>query len=316
MSVHEIAVAPGDEGERVDRLVTRRLPGVSRARVQDCIRGGGVRVNGRVVKASHTVRAGDQIRIDLPETEPLEVTPEEIPLRILHRDEHLVIIDKPAGMVVHPGAGIRQGTLANALVHHFGQLPGTEDLRPGIVHRLDRDTSGLLIVTLTAECKTRLGEMFRHRELHKEYQALVHGAMAESRGLIEKPVGRHPVHRLKMTTRAPRSRPCKTEWEVIRQFSSFSHLRVTLHTGRTHQIRVHLASLGRPIVGDTLYGGRRYLQISDPAIRRSVEILGRFFLHAARLRFVHPFTQEVVDVTSPLPPPLQEFLDLLGGESS
>jgi len=311
MCVHEMTVTAADDGARVDRVVTRWLAGVSRARVQQCIRTGSLLVNGRPTKASQLLRTGDQIRLELPEAEPPDVQPEEIPLQILYQDDQLVIIDKPAGLVVHPGAGIRQGTLANALVHHFGRLPGTEELRPGIVHRLDRDTSGVMLVTLTAESKSRLAEMFRRRELHKEYQTLVYGAMNEPRGMIEKPVGRHPVHRLKMTTRAPRSRPCKTEWSVIRQFPAFSHLRVILHTGRTHQIRVHLASLGRPVVGDVLYGGRRHVQVNDRRIRQAIEGLGRFFLHACRLRFVHPFRGEVVDVSAPLPPPLTEFLELL-----
>ncbi|MBN2430210.1 MAG: RluA family pseudouridine synthase [Acidobacteria bacterium] len=307
-----MVVTAAEDGGRVDRVVTRWLTGVSRVRVQQCIRTGALQVNGRQTKASHVLRRGDRIRVELPETEPpLDVSPEEIPLQILYRDDQLVIIDKPAGLVVHPGAGIRQGTLANALVHHFGRLPGTEELRPGIVHRLDRDTSGVMMVTLTAESKSRMAEMFRRRELHKEYQALVYGAMNEPQGVIEKPVGRHPVHRLKMTTRAPRSRPCKTEWSVIRQFPAFTQLRVILHTGRTHQIRVHLASLGRPIVGDLLYGGRRHLQINDMTVRQAIEGLGRFFLHACRLRFVHPFSGDVVDVTAPLPSPLTKFLQLL-----
>lgn len=302
-----------EAGQRADRAVLPHAGGASRARVQRCIDAGGLLVNGRPVKPSHRLKVGDPVELHLPLEAPETLQAEEMPLDVVHRDAHIVILNKPAGLVVHPGAGNRAGTLANALLHHFGALPGTEDLRPGIVHRLDRDTSGLLIVTLTAEARERFSSLFSRRQIHKEYAALVYGAPPADSGRIDKPIGRHPVHRLKMTTHAPRSRASLTEWAVERRLSAFTLLAVTLHTGRTHQIRVHLASIGHPIVGDTLYGGNRHLGIQDPAIGRAIGGLGRFFLHARRLRFEHPCTGLPIEAVAPLPAPLRDLLAQLAG---
>jgi len=302
-----------DDGRRVDRAVMTRLVEVSRSRVQQCIADGRLTINDKPVKASHRLRPGDRVHLTIPQEEPLRLEPEDIPLELVYRDEHVILVNKPAGMVVHPGAGIRSGTLANALVHLFGDLPGADELRPGIVHRLDRETSGLLMVTMNEQSRERFAALFRERRITKEYRALVYGAMKESHGLIDKPIGRHPVHRLKMTTRAPRSRPCLTEYFVAEEYPGFSLLRVILHTGRTHQIRVHLASLGRPIVGDTLYGGKRHLQVTDPVRRGAIARMDRFFLHAFRLRFTHPFTGKELEFECPLPLELVEMLDVIRG---
>lgn len=302
------------EGQRVDRAIMKHVEGISRSRVQRCIDDGLLTVNARPVKSSHRLRCGDEVVLNIPPEAPLAVTPQDLPLDILFQDSWFLVVNKPAGMVVHPGAGIREGTLANALVHHFGTLPGTADLRPGIVHRLDRDTSGLLIVTLTEESRNRFSAMFRRRHLYKEYAALVYGGMDGDYGTIDSPIGRHPVHRLKMTTRAPRSRPCLTEWFVEREYAGFTLLRVVLHTGRTHQIRVHLASRGHPIVGDSLYGGKRHLQIRTVAVRRAIEGQDRFFLHARRLRFEHPFTGEEMVFEAALPAELGRLLDVIENE--
>jgi len=298
-------------GQRVDRAVLCRLEGVSRSRVQRCIAQGLLTVNGAGVKPSTHLKYGDLVELTIPPEAPLDLKPQDLPIKIIFQDDYFLIIDKEAGMVVHPGAGIKDGTLANALAYHFGDLPGADELRPGIVHRLDRQTSGLLLVTLTPDSRSRFSAMFKERKLTKEYGALVYGSMENSQGLIDKPIGRHPVKRLKMTTRAFRSRPCLTEWFVEREYPGFSYLRVVLHTGRTHQIRVHLSSLGRPIVGDTLYGGKRYVQVKEIRIRKAIEGMTRHFLHARRLQFIHPFTNREMEFESSLPEELQEFLHLL-----
>lgn len=297
-----------DAGLRVDRAVMLHLEGISRSRLQQCIATGLLRVNGLLVKPSTILKQGDKVVVQLVAKEPLHLVPQALPLTILYQDDQLLVLNKPAGMVVHPGAGIAEGTIANALVHYFGSLPGTDQLRPGIVHRLDKDTSGLLLVTLTEESQNRVSAMFRERQLVKEYTALVHGGMETPRGSINKPIGRHPVHRLKMTTNAPHSRPCLTDWVVEREYSGFTLLRVILHTGRTHQIRVHLSSIGHPVVGDTLYGGNRHLQIRNTRLRDAISGLGRFFLHASRLKLTHPFTGKPLDFSAPLPPELEQLL--------
>jgi 23S rRNA pseudouridine1911/1915/1917 synthase len=309
--IKKFTAGPAEAGMRIDRAVLLHVDGVSRARLQACIEEGLLTVNGLPVKPSAHLRPGDKVALRLTPRPAPNLAPQALPLSILYEDSHLIVIDKPAGLVVHPGAGVADGTLANALIHHFGELPGQQLLRPGIIHRLDKDTSGLLLVTRTEESMLRLSEMFQKRTVYKEYLALVHGGMEARHGIIEKPIGRHPVHRQKMTTHAPRSRPCKTEWFVERAFAGFTLLRVVLHTGRTHQIRVHLASVGRPVVGDGLYGGGRDNQIHEPRVRKTVAGLGRFFLHAHRLRFFHPWRKETVEFVSPLPPALQAVLRLL-----
>ena len=306
--VKKFTAGPAEAGLRVDRAVLLHVDGVSRARLQECIEQQLLTVNGLPVKPSARLKPGDKVVLRLAPRPAPDLAPQDLPLNILYEDAHLIVLDKPAGLVVHPGAGVADGTLANALIHRFGELPGRQLLRPGIIHRLDKETSGLLLVTRTEESMLKLSEMFQRRTVYKEYLALVHGAMESRHGVIEKPIGRHPVHRMKMTTHAPRSRPSKTEWFVEKEFAGFTLLRVVLHTGRTHQIRVHLASVGRPVVGDALYGGGRDQQVRFPRARQAIAGLGRFFLHAHRLRFHHPWRQETVEFTAPLPPELVNLL--------
>ena len=297
---------------RLDKAVLLHVDGVSRARLQQCVESGALRVNGLSTKSSYAVREGDKVSLDLvPREAPEFLKAENIPLDIVYSDEHFLVLNKPAGMVVHPGAGVADGTLANALAFHFKNLPGLDISRPGIVHRLDKETSGLLLVTLTEKSQLAISRLFHDRLIHKEYLALVYGPMSQKSDRIDKPIGRDRVHRTRMSTHSPSGRPSLTEWFLEEALPGFSLLRVRLHTGRTHQIRVHLASVGHPVVGDFVYGGQRHRNIRDPRIRQAIETMGRHFLHARRLSFEHPFTGQTVEFWAELPADLATFLDLL-----
>ncbi len=309
--IKKFTAGPDDAGLRVDRAVLFHVDGVSRALLQKAIREGQLTVNGLPVKPSDALRPGDKVVLRLTPREPLRIEAQELPLEIVYEDDRLIVINKPAGLVVHPGAGVADGTLANALVHHFGRLPGTESLRPGIIHRLDKETSGLLLVTRTEESMQRLSAMFQKREIYKEYVALVYGAMNAPHGIIDRPIGRHPVHRMKMTVHAPRGRESRTEWFVETVYAGLTLLRVVLHTGRTHQIRVHLSAQGRPIVGDTLYGGSRPIRIRQGGAAQTIAPPDRFFLHARRLRFFNPWLNREMEFCAPLPDDLARFLEQL-----
>jgi 23S rRNA pseudouridine1911/1915/1917 synthase len=291
-------------GRRLDQAVQGRLPEHSRARVQDWIRSGRVAVNGAPQKASYAVRAGDSVEVQPTGAPPLTAAPEDIPLAVLYEDADVIAIDKPAGMVVHAGAGVHSGTLVNALLHRFGALSraGGDD-RPGIVHRLDRYTSGVLLVARHDAAHRALAAQFSGRSIEKVYLALVHGAAPADRGRIEKPIMRDPARRVRMTARLSRGRAAITEYEVLRRFPGFSYLRVRIGTGRTHQIRVHLASIGHPVAGDTLYGA--------PAKVEGMPALGRYFLHSHRIRFRQPSTGEPVLVESALAHELQAWMAAL-----
>jgi 23S rRNA pseudouridine1911/1915/1917 synthase len=290
-----------DAGKRLDSFLHERLPEWSRSRLQSWIKEKRVLVAGKEARASYLVRGGESIAVEPAELAPLQAEPEALPLRILHEDGDVVVIDKPAGMVVHAGAGHSRGTLVNALLHHFGSLSSINgDLRPGIVHRIDRDTSGVLAVARTDFAHRSLARQFHDRQVEKVYLALVHGRPKQASGRITSPITRDPVRRTRMTTRLGKGRSALTDYEVIEEFELFSLLRVRIGTGRTHQIRVHLSSIGHPIVGDRLYGA--------PAAIPGVPPLGRFFLHAYRLRFLSPSSGEPIVVESPLPPELSEFL--------
>ena len=293
-----------DAGLRLDHLLHRRLPEFSRARIQEWIKAGRVLVDGRAARPSLALRGGEAIDVEPTAPPPLRAEAEAIPLRILYEDADLVAVDKPAGMVVHAGAGVHSGTLVNALLHRFGALSGVGGhLRPGIVHRLDRFTSGVLLVAKHDAAHHALAEQFSSRRVEKIYLALVHGAFAQDTGRVERPISRDPVRRTRMTARLAGGRAAWSEYRVLRRFQKFTFLEVRIGTGRTHQIRVHLSSIGHPVAGDTLYGA--------PAKTEGLPPLGRYFLHSHRIAFHQPITGEPITVTSPLPPELEQWLALL-----
>jgi 23S rRNA pseudouridine1911/1915/1917 synthase len=299
-----------DAGARLDAFLAARVEGVSRSTLKRVIEDGDVLVGGRAAKPSLKLKGGERVEVELPAPPPSEVEPEEIPLDILHEDDEVVVVNKPAGLVVHPAAGVHSGTLANALAFHFGRLSGGGSLRPGIVHRLDRDTSGVIVVAKTARAHESLSEQFRERTVFKSYAALVHGVTREEKGKVELPIGRDPHNRTRMSGLA-RGRYALSLWRVRRHFTRFTLLDVQIKTGRTHQIRVHLAWIKHPVVGDETYGGGRDKTLPDPALRARVAALGRQFLHAERLGFHHPSTGEWVSFMAPLPAELSEFLGAL-----
>jgi 23S rRNA pseudouridine1911/1915/1917 synthase len=300
------------EGLRVDVWLARRLPSLSRARLQALVARQGVRIDGRSCRPSTRLRPGQEVVVLVPDPIPAAPAPEVIPLRVVYEDPHLLVIDKPAGLVVHPGAGNPSGTLVNALLGRVSDLSGIGGvLRPGIVHRLDRGTSGLLVVAKDDETHRRLVRQFASRAVEKEYLALVHGVPSTRSGEVSSPIGRDPVHRKKMSVRAPRGREARTAWTREETFDGASLLRVHLHTGRTHQIRVHLASIGHPVVGDAVYGGKRAPSSRRSAAREALRALVRPALHAARLAFTHPASGERVSFTAPLPPDLDLALERL-----
>ena len=306
-------VPGGARPQRLDHFLAAQLPEVSRSRLQELVRGGQARVAGDAVRRPGLrLRGGERIELTLVERPPLAAAPEAIPLRVLYEDDDLVAVDKPAGMTVHPGAGARSGTLVNALLHRYGRLSSAGGpLRPGIVHRLDKPTSGVLLVAKNDEAHARLAEQFRRRQLEKRYLALVHGRLPRAHDTIRLPVARDLVRRTRMTTRRRQGRAALTEYRVLGSAGGFTLAEALLHTGRTHQIRVHFAALGHPVVGDTLYGAPRELRWGN--VTRPT--LNRIFLHAARLRFQHPRTGKVVEVRAELPAELEELLRALGLES-
>jgi len=296
-----IELSTEEAGERLDLVLHQRFPQFSRARLQEWIKRGRVRVNGVSRRASYLVRVGEAVEVEPAGPAPLHAAPEQIPLTVLYEDQDVIAIDKPAGMVVHAGAGVHSGTLVNALLHRFGSLSRTAgELRPGIVHRLDRYTSGVLLVAKNDAAHQRLAEQFASRRVEKTYLALVHGSVKQDRARIEKPIARDPRRRVRMTTRVARGRAAWSEYRVLRRFERFTLLEVRIGTGRTHQIRVHLASIGHPVVGDRLYGA--------PAKIARQPTLARYFLHAHRIKFAQPSTSQPVTIESPLAPELEAWL--------
>ena len=304
----EFVVEAEDSGARLDVFLTRHMPDWTRSQVQRQIRSGLVSIGSRAAyKAGEEVSTGQRVTLCAARHE-LHATPEELPLDVIYEDEDLVVVNKPAGMVVHVGAGVKSGTLVNALLHHVGTLaPAAGDLRPGIVHRLDRMTSGLLVVAKSDEAHRDLSSQFKSREVHKTYLALVHGGVAAERGEIGKPVGRDPRQRIRMRTSGLRARQALTRYRVLHRYPQFTLLEVEPETGRTHQIRVHLASIGHPVVGDTLYGAPSRIKVNG----HEEKTLDRNFLHAAAIRFRHPRTSQEARFAAALPAELDDFLSRL-----
>jgi 23S rRNA pseudouridine1911/1915/1917 synthase len=301
-----LQVEPEQEGTRLDTFLTALLPDVSRSQLQRLIKDGFVSGPVKNLRPSTPVRAGQSYSVDVPPAQESTLEPEPLPLRIVFEDADVVVLDKPAGMVVHPGAGHRGGTIVKALLHHVKDLSGIGgELRPGIVHRLDRGTSGLMVVAKNDAAHQELARQFEDREVEKEYVALVWGVVQAGRR-IDAPIGRDPSDRQKMSTRARRARSAVTRVTWARHFKGVSLLKVAIATGRTHQIRVHLSAIGHPIVGDPTYGG---VHRRVPSDLRSVQRLERPFLHAARLAFTHPADGRRVEFDSPLPPDLESVVD-------
>jgi 23S rRNA pseudouridine1911/1915/1917 synthase len=309
----ELTVPSEGAGVRLDRFLASMLGDRSRSLLQRLIRDGHVTIAGRIVKPNTMLRGGERIGIEIPDPVPARPSAQALPLPILYEDRDLVVVDKPAGMVVHPAAGHAEGTLVNALLHHVTDLSGVGgELRPGIVHRLDRGTSGVMVVAKNDRAHEELSRQFRDREVEKEYIALVWGVVQAGRR-IDSPVGRDPVHRQRMSARARRARSAVTRVTKAIHLPGVSYLHVAIATGRTHQIRVHLSSIGHPIVGDSLYGG---LRRRVPANVRAAGRLERPFLHAHRLAFHHPADQRRMEFESPLPPDLQSIIDDIDADSA
>jgi 23S rRNA pseudouridine1911/1915/1917 synthase len=320
----EFEVRPRTEGKRLDVYLSNRFSDYSRRVIQRIIDADAVLVNGRVAKASYRVRPGDLVSIRLPDLPDTTPKPEDIPIEVVYEDESLTVVNKPAAMVTHPARGNWQGTLVNALQFHFDTLSSLAgENRPGIVHRLDRDTTGLLIVVKDELTHRRLATQFELREVHKEYLAIVYGVPERHSDYIEQPIGFHPIARQKMAIRAPADggKEAVTFYEVEERFRNFALVRCKPQSGRTHQIRVHLTHIGHPIVADKLYSGRDGLTLGDVLgpdrrdklgdQRADVMLIDRQALHAHRLRFHHPITERELNVTAPLPADMSRTLDAL-----
>jgi 23S rRNA pseudouridine1911/1915/1917 synthase len=313
-------------GQRLDRFLSERLPSLSRTRVQALIKGGHARLGGATIEdVTYRVKPGDRFALELPPVAPTTLQAEEIPLDIVYEDDALIVIDKPAGLVVHPGAGNPQGTLVNALIAHCGKsLSGIGGVaRPGIVHRLDKDTSGLMVVAKTDQAHRALAEQFadhgRTGALERGYLALVWGAPSRPQGIVDAPIGRHPTSRTKMAVLPGKGREAVTHWRVVETFGRgegregpiASLIECTLETGRTHQVRVHLAHIGHPLIGDPLYGQgfkSKLRKLPEP-IRQKISALDRQALHAAHLAFVHPVTGTLLEFNSAPPDDLAEIVE-------
>lgn len=284
---------------RLDKFLTEKLSEMSRSHIQKLIRDGNVTVNKKAVKANYKVSLGEIIEIDIPEPECLDIVPENIPLDILYEDEDILVVNKPKGMVVHPAPGHYSGTLVNAIMFHCKEnLSGINGvLRPGIVHRIDMNTTGSLLICKNDKSHRFLAEQLKEHSITRKYHAIVYGNLKEDNGTIESPIGRHPVERKKMSTKSKNGRPAVTHYHVLERFGNFTYIECQLETGRTHQIRVHMSSIGHPILGDDLYG----------PVKCPYTLEGQT-LHAKILGIVHPTTKEYIEFDAPLP---AYFLDLL-----
>ncbi len=291
-----LTVPVSAKGWRLDQFLRDEMPEFSRARLQAWVKEGRVTVNGAAVRASLGLRGGEVVEVEPAAPPPLRAVAEDLPVTVLYEDSDVIAVDKPAGMAVHAGAGTHSGTLVNALLHRYGKLAETgEGLRPGIVHRLDKLTSGVVVVARTERAHQALARQFAGREVEKVYVALVRGELKEERGEIRLPITRDPVHRTRMTARLGRGREAVTWWRRLRRYKGFTLVEVRIGTGRTHQIRAHFAAIGHPVAGDRLYGAAGHES-------------GRFFLHARRIRFTSPTTGEPVEITAAMPEELEGWL--------
>ena len=297
-----IIVPPGGEGARIDKLISESDHGISRSAAAKIIEEGCVTVNFKVVSKNYKCKENDKIVIQSPEAKPLEAIPQDIPLDIVYEDKDLLVVNKPKGMVTHPAAGNYEGTLVNALLYHCGNsLSGINGvIRPGIVHRIDKDTSGLLIVAKNDIAHTGLARQIKEHSFERAYECVVHGNVKADSGTVDQPIGRHPKERKKMAVTFKNSKNAVTHYEVLKRYGDFTHLRCVLETGRTHQIRVHMAYIGHPVAGDEVYGPKK--------VQKG---LNGQCLHAKHIGFVHPKTGQWLEFESPLPEYFTDFLNRL-----
>ncbi len=307
-----LTVAEADLGRRLDQFLAGCTE-FSRARLARWLKAGQVLVNGRIRPAGYRVRLGDRVSLTVPPPEPNGLIPEALPLDILFEDHDIIMVNKPAGLVTHPGPGHRQGTLLNALLHHCPEMAAAGELaRPGLVHRLDKDTSGVLVAAKTAQAHAHLVRQFQNREAEKTYLALVWGRFDRNAGLVDQEVGRHPTARQKMSARPRRGKPAVTYWRVLEEYPGpLTLLELSPKTGRTHQLRVHLAALGHPIVGDATYGGGAARLKGNPRLAPLRPLVTRQLLHARSLRISHPRTGEAIAREAALPQDFQAVLNKL-----
>jgi 23S rRNA pseudouridine1911/1915/1917 synthase len=309
---YRFTIEPERAGERLDRYLASHFPGLSRSRIQALIEQGRVAVDGVARKPSHHLIAGESVAVEIPPPPSAGVEPEPIPLEILYQDEDVAVVNKPAGMIVHPGAGAASGTLVSALLSRFGGSGGLSSvggpLRPGIVHRLDKDTSGALVIALNDAAHKHLVEQFSQRLVQKTYVALLHGKIKGDHGVVDMPIARDLRRRSRMTARRREGRAARTDWRVLLRLDGFTLVEANLHTGRTHQIRVHFSALGCPVVGDTVYGAPRQERVGNVALPE----LSRNFLHAVRIVLSQPRTGIPIDVRASLPRELRDYLSAVG----
>ena len=291
------------DGERLDAFLARSVEDLTRSAAQRLLEEGAVTQGGSALKKNHRTCAGEVLEVALPDPEPLDIRPQDIPLDVVYEDRDVIVVNKPVGMVVHPAPGHPDGTLVNALLYHCGDsLSGINGaLRPGIVHRIDRDTSGLIIAAKNDKAHLALAAQLQDHSLARTYEAVAVGGLREEQGTVNAPIGRHPVDRKKMAVDWKNGRPAVTHWSVLGRYPGYTHVECRLETGRTHQIRVHLASIGHPLLGDIVYGSKK-----------PVPGLAGQCLHARRLRFVHPVSGEAVELECPLPDWFQAVLNRLG----
>ncbi len=315
MEFAEFAFPEERSGERLDSFLAECLPELSRSQLKKLISNGQVLLAGVPGKPGLKLKGGETIEVSLPEPEPVEAVPEAIPLKVLYEDQYLIVVDKAAGMVVHPAAGHARGTLVNALLHHCQDLAGIGgELRPGIVHRIDKDTSGLLVVTKTDQSHQHLAAQFKAHSIQRRYLALAHGLVRTSSGTIDQPIGRHPVQRKKMSSKSRQGKRAVTHWRRLKSYhlDRLTLFELSLETGRTHQIRVHLSEMNLPLVADPLYSQRvRIARLQDAQLRGLLEQFAGQALHAEMLGFIHPQSGEYLEFFSELPEPFRGAIDYL-----
>lgn len=304
--------SPSDIHERLDTYLSKKIPEISRSQIKKIIDNGNVLLNNRSAKAGRKLQDRDVVHVTIPEPKTLEAIPQKIPLDILYEDKSIIVVNKPAGMVVHTGAGNTEKTLVNALLYHCKDLSGIGGvLRPGIVHRLDKDTSGAIVAAKNDKAHLSLTKQFKERIIKKKYIALVWGVVKDDEGIIDMPIGRHISHRQKMSVAAKRGRTAVTHYKVLKRFSHFTLLEIRIETGRTHQIRVHLSAIHHPVVGDNVYGKKTIPSFLSSDVRTKVQGLKRQALHSAVLGFKHPETDEYMEFNSPLPDDMASIIKVL-----